>query len=596
MKRFNLVERKDAYFSKGKRNLIDRNFSTIEFNLRILTLVDSDKVPIMEKLKFLKIVRSNLDEFIGIRLPDSKLEDMKSYISHIEYIQKKIKSQFYKILEELSIGDFHINNVPLHSIKSTKLLDDNTYHVTFVDNKFIITPASGTKNEFIEKYQILHPNANITVSFFIRLISNKSIRFLYSDSNNTKEIIDDIESIAYMKEGEIFQTILTTCNSKIVMDELLNYLNITTLNRQYIYTPFEALCIGDIEEYIEGIVNNPAYFEKDEVQYTERNYLEELKENDIMIHNPFESYNHVLDFIKQVCYDESVENIFITLYRLGHESEIIKYLIKAKQLGKNVNVFIEPTARGNEIDNINNIHILEEHGINVACNYFNYKVHSKLFCGVTKDGIVYCHVGTGNYNENTAKFYTDLHLFTLKPEITIQVMNIFYGLFTKKMIKSVESDLKFSPVGFRPVMIGMIKEESMKGDSGRIIIKCNSLCDSEVINALYDAADMGVKIRIICRTACSITPTNNIEVISKIGRYLEHERFYIIGDRYFISSADLLLRNISKRVEVLCEIKQPALQDKIYNIYDHIWNRSDYGVFRLDVTGKWINTIGNTEL
>jgi polyphosphate kinase len=214
-------------------------------------------------------------------------------------------------------------------------------------------------------------------------------------------------------------------------------------------------------------------------------------------------------------------------------------------------------------------------------------VHGKIFCAITKDGIIYSHIGTGNYNEDTAKIYTDFHLLTANPRITTEVFQIFKCLFERKMYipRSKESTLYVSPGNFRDAIFHLIEDEMKKHSNGKIMLKCNSLCDGEVIDKLYSAAEAGVQIKIICRTGCSIMAHQNISIRSKVGRFLEHDREYIFGDRVFISSADLLLRNISKRVETLCEIKDIALSKRIINNFDRIWN--DKSIYSLLENGRW---------
>jgi polyphosphate kinase len=419
----------------------------------------------------------------------------------------------------------------------------------------------------------------------VRFITDKSFQYLYS-GESTDEVIGEMKNVVDIKKNAGFQFMQTSCKSKVVMRQFLKYIKLPFI--QYIYVePSLIRCEYIIKKVKSDNPDPKLYFPPHTPLYRNINYKETLLNSDILVYNPYEDYTMILDFINEMCRNKDIVAIFISLYRVAKKSSIVESLITACDLNKDVYVFIEPTARGNEEDNLSNINILTSHGAHVACNYFNYKVHAKMCCAIDTNGIIYAHIGTGNYNEDTAKIYTDFHLLTTNVAITSEIFQLFQSLFKKTRYKAVSptSFISASPTNFRTKIVSLIDNEREKGELGRIYLKCNSLCDGEIIDRLYNAAQAGVQINIICRTGCSITTHPNIIIKSKVGRFLEHDRIYIFGNRVFISSADLLLRNISKRLELLCEIQSFELKNKIFNAFLDMWNSKQ--IYVLLENGRW---------
>lgn len=583
MSNFNYIEGMNRFYSE-KRFLKDRNLSILEFNMRILDMINNDSIPPMEKINFIKIVLSNLDEFISIRLPSGKDKARVLYIHTIENIYQRMNEYFEDIvlsnnleyIEYLSDIDYK---------KAKKITDGAVYFVYYTkDNKFNMVPYDAMINTITDRIRLL--NETVVFSFLVRFVSDKSFRYVYT-GESPEETLLEIQDMINIKNEEVFHYIETTCKSETVMKDFIKYLSLPI--DEFIIVPEKMIQFDNVYRIMKKYnTSKELYYLDDNITYNKYDYYTMILEKDMLIHNPFESYQHILDFIDQMCTNSNIQSIFISLYRVAKHSEIIVSLIKAHDLGKNVFVYIEPTARGNEEANLEIIELLQSKGIHVACNYFNYKVHSKIFCAVDQNGIIYTHVGTGNYNEDTAKIYTDLHLLTTNTDIAIEVFRIFQSLFRKEIYitNTIDGYLSSSPANFRGRVIKLIKNESEKGSKGRIFLKCNSLCDSEIIDALFKAADNDVVIKIICRTGCSITAHENITVKSKVGKYLEHERFYIFGNDVFISSADLLLRNISKRLEILCKIESSDARYKIFRIFNKLW--TDPNTYQLERSGEWV--------
>lgn len=583
MSNFKLVEIMNKFYS-SKRYLKDRNLSILEFNMRVFNQVYLDSVPLMEKANFIYIVFKNLDEFISLKLSDSKEKDKMWYIHTIENMYTKMSDALYKIVYESGLNHEPWENNIITGNK--KLIDGGVYFVyKITKGEWGVVPYTGNGKLLLERIHMTIPDGKITNSFYIRMISEKNYSYIYT-GESTNEVLAEIKDVIEIKKNGDFNFIQTTSASNSEMLEFLEYMGL--INTQWIYIDELLLkCEFIIKKLKKDNPDPKLYYPPYIPKYQMLEYKQHLLQSDVLIHNPYGNYHMVLDFIAEMCLDKDITTIFISLYRMAKQSMIVKSLIAAKENGKNVYVYIEPTARGNEEENITVIEQLMSHGIHVSCNYFNYKVHAKIFCAIDKNGTIYTHIGTGNYNEDTAKVYTDYHLLTTNPNITLEVFRLFCALFRKTMYipKNKNSLIAASPVNFRERIIGLINDESYKGEDGRIFLKCNSLCDAEIIDRLFSAAELGVKINIICRTGCSITAHPNITVKSKVGRFLEHDRVYIFGNRVFISSADLLLRNISKRVEILCEITDSKLKNNITRTLESMWNSGD--IYILLENGRW---------
>lgn len=514
---------------KQKHYLKNRNLSILEFQMRVMDMIYLNDVPFMERLNFIKIICNNLEEFISVRLSENNPEILPRLIHTIESIYKKL-GNFLDYVNELNGANLEGNMM------------------------------SGCK-----------------------VINDKSFRYIYA-GETSEEIASEIKDVIRIKEGNDSVYVLYA-NKKPDESRIPQKIN------NYIKVPSCIILIDDYLEYYSKKSSDVDYFPKEKEMTFGINYYNKLQEKDILIRNPYESYGHVVDFIIQMCNHSEITTIFITLYRTAKDSIIIKSLLNANRKGKDVYVYIEPTARDSEEENLKNIQDLLRVGIHVNCNYYNYKVHGKLFCAVDKDGKVFAHVGTGNYNEKTAKIYTDFHLMTTNEVITNEAMQIMMSIFRKDIYKAPNKPLHLysSPLNFRTAISKLINGEIAKGENGIIRIKCNSICDCAIIDKLYQAASAGVKVFIICRTGCSITFHDNIEIRSKVGRYLEHDRFYIFGkdedSKVFISSADLLLRNINKRLEILCEIISEENKEKVITTFEDLWNSNHIHV--LQENGKW---------
>jgi polyphosphate kinase len=302
-----------------------------------------------------------------------------------------------------------------------------------------------------------------------------------------------------------------------------------------------------------------------------------VRNDDILLHHPYRSFNPVVDMLWKVSEDPDVLSVKMTLYRVGKESPITDALIAAARANKDVTVIVELRARFDEAANIRLAQKLTAAGAKIVYGIVNYKCHAKLMMIVRREGTElrrYVHVGTGNYHINNARLYTDYSLMTSDPVIGDDVHRIFQqltGLSTELPLKK----LFHAPFTLRKHLVELIElegERARKGEEAWIIAKMNSLTEASVIKALYRASQSGVRIRLIIRGICSLRPglpnlSENIEVRSVVGRFLEHHRCYIFSsggdEKYFIASADWMDRNLHRRVEVSCPITDPVLQKRL---------------------------------
>lgn len=335
--------------------------------------------------------------------------------------------------------------------------------------------------------------------------------------------------------------------------------------------------------------------------YGKEDIFKIISEKDVLLHHPYESFEHVVEFLRQACEDSQVLAIKQTLYRVGKKSPIIDYLIKAAENGKQVTVVVEVKARFDEENNIQWVKELEKAGCHVVYGLVGLKVHAKLLMIVRKEesGIKrYIHMSTGNYNYITTRLYEDIGFFTCK-ESYAQDVSALFNVLTGYSRPPTWKKLSVAPTTLKETLIKLIENEveiSKKGGKGKIIIKANSLLDKNVIKALYKASMNKVDIKLIIRGICSLKVgikgiSDNIKVRSIVGRYLEHSRIYYFennGDpKLFISSADLMPRNLERRVETLIPIEQENLKQTLIDILQ-LYLKDNFKARELQPSGEYL--------
>jgi polyphosphate kinase len=325
-----------------------------------------------------------------------------------------------------------------------------------------------------------------------------------------------------------------------------------------------------------------------------------LREKDILVYHPYESFEVVNDFILEAAADPEVLAIKMTLYRVSVNSVLVQALASAAESGKQVTVVVEIKARFDEARNIAWARQLEKAGCHVVFGLVGLKTHAKITLVVRREADSlrrYVHVGTGNYNENTARLYTDVGLFTSHPDIGADATALFNEM-TGYSTPHQWSSFAVAPIGLKPKLFELIDREIEHAAAGlpaRIVAKMNSLSNQSMIDKLYEASQAGVKIELIVRGVCCLRPgvpgiSDNIRVISIVDRYLEHARILAVGgggeEQLYISSADWMTRNLSRRVELMCPVYDPGLRQTLMNLL-HMNLRDNVKARELQSTGSY---------
>ena len=383
---------------------------------------------------------------------------------------------------------------------------------------------------------------------------------------------------------------------RFVYDEKMPLQLLDYLRKRFGFGKYDSLIAGGRYHNSKDFINfpnaGPKYLEFKPLRQIKIERLEDdaslfanIREKDVFLCYPYHPFEYIVDVLKTAALDPDVLAVRICLYRVAKNSQIVDALINAKNNGKTVQVVVELAARFDEQANITWAQRLTDAGIEVIFGIPGLKVHSKIFLierQENKEIKYYSHVGTGNFNEKTAKLYTDFSLLTFDQEIGRDVAQVFE--FLKYNYRRPEyKKLLVSPHSSRPGLLSMIEREikhAKEGYRGFIFLKCNNLVDQELTRKLYEASQAGVEIRLIVRGMCQIKPgvkglSENIKAISIVDRYLEHPRAYVFHNRgkpkYYIGSADLMTRNIDFRVEVLCPILDVDAQKIIQDVLDQQW-------------------------
>ena len=376
--------------------------------------------------------------------------------------------------------------------------------------------------------------------------------------------------------------------------ELAKFLGVHTNHIIKVGTPLDLYFVFQLQGYLRD--RTELFYDRRTPQMTpalnlKESILDQVAKKDVLLSYPFESIKPFLRMLHEAAEDEQVVSIKMTLYRVAERSKIIDTLIEAAENGKEVIVLVELRARFDEANNIEMSRRLEDAGCHIIYGLGKYKVHSKL-CQIirnTENGLQYItQIGTGNYNEKTSRLYTDLSLLTGNQEIGAEAAKVFRALMLGETVEETKH-LLVAPHCLQNKVLAMMDAEMTKAKQGLpayIGIKINSLTDKDIIDKLIEASKAGVKIELIVRGICCLVPgvegkTDNITVISVVGRYLEHSRIYRFGvgeqEKLYIASADFMTRNTLKRVEVAAPIYDPDVKNRIRHIFDTIMADDEKG-------------------
>ena len=628
---------------------INRELSWIEFNRRVFEEAQDERHPLLERVKFVSIFETNLDEFIMIRLagikdqvassktlrsPDGRtaeeqlmvirerlaplIQEVREYwrttlqpllaTRHVHVLDYKqlnerqrkqmhdyFENEVFPVLTPLAVDQGHpfphISNL---SLNLAVVIADASQSELFARIKVPPTlprlvPVHGNKEEsdftFVWIEQViaanlhaLFPGYDVWESYPFRVIRDADIELQLDDSLDLLEYIE--QEVRDRRFGLVVDLAVNPSMPQRIRSLLLDNLEISSRDLTVIDGPLGMDSVMELHS-IERPDLKDEPFEPRTPSFLQRgaDLFGAIQKQDLLLHHPYDSFNSVVNFITAAADDEKVLAIKQTLYRVGSNLPVIvQALLKAVENGKQVAVMVELKARFDEENNIEWARKLEKAGVHVVFGSFTLKTHAKLALVVRKEdnGLQrYLHLGTGNYNASTAKIYEDIGLFTCEPHLGADATNLFNSL-TGYSRGTTYTTLLVAPTELRPKFMQLVEREIQQHEqhsNGRLIFKFNALTDPDMIQILYRASQAGVDIDLIIRGMCSLRPgvkgiSDNIRVRSIVGRFLEHSRIYYFGNNdkpeVYLGSADLMQRNLDKRVETLFPIESADLRTVIY--------------------------------
>ena len=652
----------------------NRELSWLKFNERVLEEAARKDVPLAERLSFLSIYQSNLDEFFRVRVgthvdqmhSDQEIRDNKTNMTSAEQIQcifaavHRLNTRKDEIFTELmmELEDAGVRVVDFHTIDEEEsrhlegffdrevapllspIVVDKRQPFPFLRNQEIYAAAvlkkpskkkervgivacsssalprlvqvsERPKTYMLSEELILHfiskifPNYEIKAKSLLRVSRNADIDAdaLYDEDLVYREFMSGLMKkrrrlapIRLEMSRDLDKRIVKLLCKHLETEEYAVFKNNTPLDLSYLFMLQNTLRGNSALFYPHRSPRQPASIQR------QIPVLDQVRESDKLLSYPYESIKPFLIMLHEAATDPKVVSMKMTLYRVAKDSQVVEALCEAAENGKDVLVLVELKARFDEENNIEWSRRLEEAGCTVIYGLNGYKVHSKL-CLITRMGEsgqpeYYTQIGTGNYNEKTARLYTDYSVLTHDQEIGRNAAQVFQALAMGETLKK-SGPLLVAPHCLQNRVLEMIDEQIAlvkRGEEAYIGVKINSLTDKKIIDALMAASQAGVKIEMVVRGICCLIPgvpgkTENIRIVSIVGRFLEHSRIYIFGTgkqrKIYIASADFMTRNTLRRVEVAAPIRDEALQEEILSAFDvmlrdncQAWNLCSDGVYR----------------
>lgn len=645
----------------------NREISWLRFNERVLFEACEEEVPLLEKLKFISIFVSNLDEFFMVRVGSlhdltnlkKNVVDNKTLMTAQEQIDKilemlpemyrekdsifkdvtaklwakNIRHLKYKDLsdeQKAFVNEFYSRHI--NTLLSPQIVDLN-HPFPFIENNklYIIAELVKDKEKVFglfpvrksyPEYLIL-PGENVDYilmeDILLNLVEkifkdykvlNKSVfkvtrNFDFKDDRDTQEEFEDYQEYmkTILKKRKRLEAVRLVCQegiSEASFNFILDQINLEKKAAFTITSPLNMHYVfGMIDEVPMAIKKDLLYPPLNAYKPTEndKSVIEKVRKKDILLSYPYEKMDSFIDLLKEASTDPECKSIKITIYRLAKNSRIVRYLCEASQNGKEVTVFVELKARFDEESNIHYANILYEEGCNIIYGFSKYKMHSKI-CLITfrnsfGDLSYITQIGTGNYNESTAKQYTDFSLITANEDIALDATDFFKNMSLGNLNGKYKYLLQ-SPTSLKTGLMKLVQQEIDKGEDGFILCKVNSLTDKDFIDKFVEASQKGVRVILIIRGISCLLPgiegySDNIKIISIVGRFLEHPRVYIFDKGHlniYISSADLMTRNTENRVEIATPILDPDIREKICH-YVSIQLKDTVGARLMQENGKY---------
>ncbi len=654
----------DSSAVETKDILLNRELTWLDFNSRVLARAEEDDAPLLERVKFLAIVGSNLDEFImkrigglkqqleaGVqtltadnRTPEQQITECYERIRGLEERQQGLIEQLRSELDEAGLHVVEFDQLDADKREElrahycenifplvTPQTSDPAHPFPFVSNlslnllvRYSVSPGSAPafarikmpigpgvprflridddrtfvplESVMIGNLDLLFPEAEIEDCTLFRVTRNANAE---GDEEAADDLLALIESemrdrrFAPIVRLEVASDMASPKRGMLAaelgLDEHTDVFDVKGIFQMRDLMELASVSSPELHDPPFAPVDHPAFARED------RSFFHSIREaSSLLVHTPYQSYTSSVErFLRDASRDPKVRAIKMTLYRTDSGSKAIDYLIDAARNGKQVAVVVELKARFEEEANIRWANRLEEFGIHVTYGVVGLKTHCKVILVVRQDynGLRrYAHIGTGNYNAITARLYTDFGLFTDDPEIGRDLTELFNYLSTGYKPKRTYSKILPSPKHCKPALLDKITREiehQHAGREGLIQIKTNALEDVDISRALYHAARNGVRIELIVRDSCRLSPhesglSDMIRVVGIVGRFLEHSRLYYFrngGDEeYYIGSADCMKRNLESRVEVLVPVEAPELRRELRYVMDTLLS---------DTSGAW---------